>query len=208
MAADRDGKHGAAREAFERGALRGRDPESSEGAREARGGAAVTSLRSSWLGRPCGRCGHTFRRGDGVVVSPEREVIHAWDGALSCPGEVRGAGRVKERGGEQARGDERAAFYAGVARAYPPPAELPIVRLAPDHPLVAPSAPVFRRAACALCGHSLRPFDEVVICPCSPDAPLCSGAVHRDPLRTLYCWDEWQKSHLGRFCPVTSRRLP
>lgn len=176
----------AEREAFERGVERGRDP-----AREGEG-AVVTTLRSPWLGKPCSRCAFTFRRGDRVVSG----AAHA---EKSCPDELSSPGL-------EGADPERAAFYQGLAEAYPPPADLELVRLLPGHPLLARQGP-FSRPACVVCGHSLRPYDEVVVCPCQSDAPLCAAAVHRDPIRALFCWDEWSKSKLARYCPVTSRKL-
>jgi hypothetical protein len=195
------------REAFARGIASGRDPMN---ATALSGGVGVTNLRSPWLQRPCARCSHTFRRGDRVEVQPGGRFMHA-AGTPFCgddPARSPAAPEGEARPIEPATSPVRTAFYAGIALALPPPAGAPIVRLDPGHPLLAPAGPAFGRAACAICGHSLRPFDQVVICPCSPEAPLCRSAVHRDPLRLMMCWDDWKNSHLGNYCPATSRRLP
>jgi hypothetical protein len=188
------------RSAFERGLARGRDPLNTAALE---GGVGVTNLRSPWLQRPCARCGHSFRRGDRVEVQPGARYLHA-PGTSLCSGDAAHPGGAEG----PVSSPVRAAFYAGLARAFPAPAGAPIVRLEPGHPLLAPPGPAFTRAACAICGHTFRPFDQVVVCACSPGAPLCRSAVHRDPLRLMMCWDEWKKSHLSGFCPATSRRLP
>jgi len=192
--AKRDTGVGALHEAFEVGLGKGRDPTRRDSA--ATGGARTTS-RSPWLGKPCARCGHTFRRGDRVEPGTETtdEVRHG----EVCPDEETAPSSASSR--------EREAFYVGVASAHPPPPGLPLVRLLPGDPRLGSPGPAGRRASCVICGHTLRPFDEVVVCPCCPEAPLCRGAVHRDAIRTMYCYDEWQKSKIGGHCPVTSRKL-
>jgi hypothetical protein len=192
--AKRDAADEALRGAFEAGLGKGRDPTREGPCVE--GGARTTS-RSPWLGKPCARCGHTFRRGDRVEAAWEaaEEVRH---GGV-CPDEETAAAALSSR--------EREAFYAGVASAHPPPPGLVLERLLPGDPRLTSPGPAGRRPSCVICGHTLRPFDEVVVCPCSPEAPLCRGAVHRDAIRTMYCFDEWQKSKIGGHCPVTSRRL-
>jgi hypothetical protein len=189
------------RAAFDQGLASGRDPVN---AAALAGGVGVTNLRSPWLQRPCLRCGHTFRRGDRVEVQPGASYLHA-SGTSFC---VDTASTSTAAPADATSSPTRNAFYLGLARACPPPPGAPVVRLEPGHPLLAPPTPAFARSGCAVCGHSFRPFDHVVVCPCSPDDPLCRSAVHRDPIRLMMCWDEWRKSHLGSFCPVTSRRLP
>ncbi len=49
---------------------------------------------------------------------------------------------------------------------------------------------------CAVCGHTFRPGDQVVICPCDPVSPRCRAAVHRDLLKQIHCWELWQGSPL------------
>ncbi len=183
---------GAFREAFEAGLVNGRDP-----TRRDHGGSTVTTSRSPWLGKTCARCEHTFRRGDRVEAGASG--LHEPRHGGVCP---------DAREGSASSSQEREAFYAGVASAFPPPPGLSVVRLLPGDPWIGAPGKMSRRSACVICGHTLRPFDEVVVCPCSPEAPLCRGAVHRDAIRTNYCWDEWKKSKIGQHCPVTSRKLP
>ncbi|TKD03189.1 hypothetical protein [Polyangium fumosum] len=192
--AKRDTVEAALREAFDRGLGKGRDPTRKE---PAAGGGTRTTIRSPWLGKTCTHCGHTFRRGDAVdpAGAARDEVRHG----EVCPDEETISASASSR--------EREAFYAGVASAHPPPEGLPLVRLLPGDPRLAAPGGAGRRPSCVICGHTLRPFDEVVVCPCSPEAPLCRGAVHRDAIRTMYCFDEWQKSKIGQHCPVTSRKL-
>lgn len=179
------------RSQFERGFAAGRDPVQ---AAFALGGSGRTTVRSPWLQRLCERCGHSFRIGDSVQRSPDGKIAHrentavcAIDPSQSCTTSV-----------------QRRDFYEGLRQAWPPPPGLPVKRLEPSDPLLAYTAGGLPRRACAICGHTLRPFEEVVICPCSPLQPLCRAAVHRDPTRRLYCWDDWRGS---QFCPVTARRL-
>lgn len=190
--AKRDTGEAALREAFDRGLGKGRDPTRRDPGLD---GSSRTTIRSPWLGKLCTRCGHTFRRGDVVATAMTDEVRH---GGV-CPDEEAMSTLASSR--------EREAFYAGVASAHPPPPGLSLVRLLPGDPRLAAPGPLGRRPSCVICGHTLRPFDEVVVCPCSPEAPLCRGAVHRDAIRTMYCFDEWQKSKIGQHCPVTSRKL-
>lgn len=170
--------------AFAQGLRAGSDP-ANQGSRL--GGRAKTNLHSPWLRRRCPRTGHTFRVDDPVHVDSDGVVT--LDPAalldLTTP--------------------EAQAFHAGLVAAWPTEAQ--VVRLGdPTHPLLAEPTPAFPRRQCAVCGHSFRVGDQVVLCPCSPARPLCAGAVHRDPTRNLTCWDDAQAQMRGR-CPVTARRL-
>lgn len=179
-------------DAFEIGLRAGLDPTN---AAAAAGGRAVTSLRSPWLHRLCPRCGHTFRRGDPVDVAPDQSVQHVEDfSPCRSPASMAAAAVIE------------AEFFAGVNDGWPPPAGARVERLTAEHVLTRPPTAAFGRRRCAVCAHTLRPQDQVVICPCSPDAPLCSAAVHRDPAHQLHCWDDWQRAG-RRFCPATSRAL-
>ncbi len=142
---------------------------------------AVTTLRSRWLHRLCPVCGHTFRPGDEVLVSPAGQVVHDLPG-LRCH-----SGRTETA----ASGGQAQAFFAGLAEAWPLPADVPLVRLDGDHWLLAPPRAGFRRPACRVCGHSFRPLDHVVLCPCDPGNPRCRVAVHRDIFRQMHCYDQW-----------------
>lgn len=182
---------------FLRGIAAGKDPTS---AAALQGGRGDTNLRSPWLQRRCSRCSHTFRLKDVVEAHPSGEFVHA-PGTLICA----------ELGAPAPLADSfREAFQAGILRGCPPEVNLPVVSLGPDHQLLAPPTTAFRRRACSICGHTFRPGDQVVVCPCNPLEPVggCAAAVHRDPVRQLFCWDEWHRSSIGGYCPVTSRKLP
>jgi hypothetical protein len=185
----------AVQAAFKQGHLLGLDPEASAGERAAGPGPrqATTSLRSHWLHNLCKVCGHTFRVGDDVLVGDE--VLHQM-AELPCAGGPSRAGRAAT--------SDVGTFFAGLAEAWPMPAEVPLVRLEGGHPLLAPTQGVFPRHACRICGHTFRPFDHVVLCPCAPDAPTCMVAVHRDILRQLHCWDDFHSSDLRQRCLAMS----
>jgi hypothetical protein len=74
--------------------------------------------------------------------------------------------------------------------------------LTADHPLARRPAPPFRRMTCMFCAHTFRPGETVIICPCSPGAPQCDAAVHRDPSRGLVCWESWHSGQRVKVCPV------
>src|SRR5262245_54534042 len=95
------------RAAFARGVAAGRDPVNAEALA---GGVGVTNLRSPWLQRPCGRCGHTFRRGDRVEAQPGPRFVHA-PGTPIC----------ESQAPQSAGAPEREAFYRGLEAAFPPP---------------------------------------------------------------------------------------
>jgi hypothetical protein len=73
------------------------------------------------------------------------------------------------------------------------PTDVPLLRLTGEHWLLAPPRAGFRRHACRVCGHTCRPLDQVVICPCDPLQPCCRVAVHRDMFKQLYCYDHWRQ---------------
>lgn len=159
----------------------------------AAGGIAVTTLRSAWLHRQCPGCQHSFRLGDPVEVVPGAAIRHV---STHC-----------DSGEDSVSGEEMSQFFAGLDAVWPPPTDFRVIRLELGHLLLAPPTRGFRRHTCAVCGHTLRRRDEVVICPCSPDQPLCFVAVHRDPLHGLHCLDSWTVGRTRKYCPVTSRRL-
>jgi hypothetical protein len=178
-----DGSNAALVRMFELGMLEGRDPSSTA---TIEGGRAITRLRSPWLRKRCPATGHSFRTGDPVVIGEDRCVSLA-------------EGVTVEQETQLAQ-----AFFEGLSAAWPPPEH--VVRLPPGHELLAPPSRGFSRYSCAVCGHTLRAGDHVIICPCSPEAPLCRGTVHRDPARNLPCWDNYQSMTPG-LCPVTTRRI-
>jgi hypothetical protein len=162
-----------------------------------RGGRAVTTLLSSWLHTRCTTCGHTFRTGDEVEVSPDGTVRHQ-SPLLACAS------------GETAEAAPSAVvreFFAGLDEAWPPPREMQVIRLEAGHDLLAPPVAGFQRHTCAVCGHTLRPHDSVVLCPCSPMRPVCAVAIHRDPFHGLHCLEAWNPGGTLKYCPVTSREL-
>jgi len=161
------------------------------------GGEARTTLSSSWLSDACPVCSHTFRLGDTVLIAADRSVRHDMPD-LPCAG-----------GGEPVfrQIPEAAEFFAAMDIAWPPPRETPVRCLVPDDGLVAPPKDGFRRHTCFICAHTLRPGDLVVVCPCSPRAPLCIAAIHRDPVHNLSCLEQWNPSDRQKYCPVTSRSL-
>ncbi len=149
----------------------------------------ITNLRSRWLHQRCKVCGHSFRLSDEVLIRGNGRVVHDMLG-LRCGGERAGEDDANES-------EDRAQFFMGLDAAWPMPADAPVVLLEAGHPLLAPPLQGHSRASCRVCGHTFRPYDQVVVCPCSPHAPRCQAAVHRDLLRQLHCWDEWMRRPKG-----------
>jgi len=173
---------------FEQGLAAGLDPDSSVPAHTTGESAAdrkiVTSLRSRWLYGLCGVCGHNFRLGDEVRILENGSVVHDLPG-LRCAG----GDAPQDVGGAEDRGR----FFKGLATAWPMAADVPVKRLEPGDPLLAPPHQGHARAICRVCGYTFRVGDHVVVCPCSPGEPRCRAAVHRDLLRQLHCWDQWMR---------------
>lgn len=187
----------AALAAFQEGHAAGQDPDTVVRLDEHADDApriVTTTLRSSWLHEICRSCAHTFRPGDKVAIQKGCRPVHQMAG-LGCAGGV----TTLPTGGA-----ERSDFFDGLGSAWRIPHDVPIIRLESDHPLVAPPAPGFPRYTCRVCGHTLRELDHVVLCPCSPAAPICAVAVHRDIFRQLHCWDEWNRGdHRGQCLAVS-----
>ncbi|HET9895630.1 MAG TPA: hypothetical protein VFQ44_11945 [Streptosporangiaceae bacterium] len=177
-------------------------------------GSAVTRLSSWWNHLRCLRCGHTFRRGDSVRVNDrERTVLHLAP-VLNC-----GIPRPEDAGADE----EIAAFREGLRLAWPATQGVRLRRLAADDWRI-PKGPDDVREAnvCLECGHTFRPGEYVIVCPCrpeqaaGPDGPTldagCGRAVHRDPAAGLSCWDSWRPDGTVPVCPVTQTavrwRLP
>lgn len=159
------------------------------------GGHGVTNLHSPWMLSLCPVCHHSFRAGDEVRIEPDGTVCHASSDLPCDRGEVRElqANPLLDR------------FLKGLDTAWPPPRDVPITRLTPGHPLLVPPTSQFpKRRRCAVCRHTFRVHDHVVICPCRPWDPRCLSAVHRDPCHGLSCLDMWDpKANNQQFCPIT-----
>lgn len=162
-------------------------------------GHAITSLFSPWLHSHCPICKHSFRLGDEVFVTSNDNVVHDGD-ELAC----RNNDSVIKHHSE-----ESIAFFQGLDATWPPPKGLPVVRLEKEHYLLEPPLASFKRHTCAVCCHTFRPGDIVIICPCSPDKPKCGIAVHRDSLHNLDCWGLWGSDDQNKlqYCLATSRKL-
>lgn len=184
---------------FRQGEQEAMDPDNKETV--AGGKGAVTTLRSRWLHLRCVECGHTFRVGDPVDIGADLKARHA-SPELPCAGSV--AAAVSDP-------KEAADFFRGLDEGWPPPANLPVTRLEQGTKigdiLLAPPLAGFRRHTCAICGHTLRRHDQVIICPCHPEKPMCVLAIHRDPVHNLNCWEAWNPGAVQKYCPATSRKL-
>lgn len=145
----------------------------------------VTHLRSRWYYRFCDICGHNFRLGDTVQILSNGQIVHDMPG-LRCADDTQSSESSQQM-------TERDAFYKGLEKAWKMPEDVPIKRLQPGDPLLAPPHQGHGRATCRVCGYTFREGDQVVVCPCYPDEPRCVAAVHRDLLRQLHCWDLWKR---------------
>jgi hypothetical protein len=206
---------------FQRGLDAGLHPQ----IRSSPDGVTVITGTSRWLGRRCPYCDHTFRRGDAVHVGPGRNDIRHLDPALRCGSAVGGgqgheaddpdAHDVAGRGGNAGPTTSGSAgspvvgeLVAGILTAWPPVGDVPVYRLAEgDVQLTQPgSGPTSME--CPGCGHTFRPGDHVIVCPCAqgPDdvrRSYCRLSVHRDPARGLNCWDDWCPTGRPHRCPRT-----
>lgn len=180
------------RAAFRAGEAAARDPINRTAVR---GGTAITTLQSPWLYHHCPVCAHTFRLDDPVFIDDQGSVRHH-SAALPCSG---------QRFAHAAAPTEVTAFYRGLDRAWPPPPGIALHRLDSGHPLLGLADT--KRHQCSFCGHTLRPHDQVVICPCSPKAPKCQVVLHRDPMHGLTCWDAWCPDDQPTHCLGFSRVL-
>jgi hypothetical protein len=190
-----DSDAAALKRELELGVAAARDPVN---AAAMQGGRATTTLLSRWLHLRCAECGHSFRVGDAVAVSAEDGSARHDSVSLPCAHTTTPAAHAPV---------DAAAFFAGLEEAWPPPRDLPVHRLLEGHPLLAPPQGGFRRHGCAVCGHTLRPNDCVILCPCSPGQPACRVAIHRDPVHGLHCWEAWNPGASRRHCPATSRLI-
>ncbi|GAA1392559.1 hypothetical protein GCM10009639_24420 [Kitasatospora putterlickiae] len=186
--------------AFDAGMAEGLDPQEERGAH---GDQALTHVSSPWNHRLCGTCGHSFRRGDRVRLgSGAADVVHL-DRGPGC-GAAGGPGP-----GAAADPDAVAEFGAGLLEAWPPLDGVPVEAVAPGDPRIADrSRHGARPPKCLYCGHTFRPHEWVVRCPCRPDRPVCRASVHRDPASGLVCWESWKPGGRVEVCPVTLTPVP
>ncbi len=182
-------------ELFDRGRQHGMDRTNS-GA----DGPAVTTAASFWVAeggsRVCPVCRHTFRIGERVwvdhaVAGKPARVVHA-SRELPCHGETVEGGTDDP--------ELAARFFAAVDASNPLKGG---VRLKADSPQV---AKLVHRVKCAGCGHSLRPLEVIVFCPCDPEKPRCRLAVHNDRARGVSCFDEWLTGRPLEHCPMSYRK--
>ncbi|MBD0421482.1 hypothetical protein AB0L35_15700 [Streptomyces sp. NPDC052309] len=156
----------------------------------------VTSQLLRKLGRAgttCPVCHHSFRLGEQISIhradTGPGVVLKHHSRRLDClnPGTGEAASAVAEQ------------FHRGLDEANPPPPELSTVRLRRGHPLLrlhpGPGDGAPTRHRCWVCGHTFRPDEVVIHCTCSPHAPACACAVHRDPDHGLVCYDDWKAQH-------------
>jgi hypothetical protein len=163
-------------------------------------GTATTVGTSWWHTRLCETCGHTFRRGDRVIVDVAGRVSHL-DRDLHCADDP----EITRAGSADGDGDIRD-FTTGVLAAWPPAADIPVVSTDAVPQLLAPPFAGFRRPFCLFCAHTFRPGEMVVVCPCRPRDTRCIQAVHRDPAQGLVCWESWRPDNRIAICPVMLTR--
>lgn len=187
---------------FDLGVRQGTDPRPAP--RTTGSGVAMTQTGSEWSYRYCATCGHTFRRGDRVLLSDPARVHHLVPG-LNCGIDPRG-------GGEEQAADEARSFAEGLLSAWPPHRGTAVVALAADDwRIPRPGGP--RPPVCLFCAHTFRPGELVVVCPCRPGGTAqagrvsCGAAVHRDPAAGLPCWERWRPAGEVTVCPVTKARV-
>ena len=167
-------------------------------------GALTTRSSSWWNYRRCKTCGHTFRHGDRVLVDARaRTAAHLVPG-LAC-------GTDPQRATAEdppAAGGDRDEFTAGLLATWPP--NVPVTQIRPDDWRIPRPGSGLRAPDCLYCGHTFRPGEYVVICPCKGfrgEPTACGTAVHRDPAAGLPCWDNWQPTGRLAVCPTTTARL-
>jgi len=160
-------------------------------------GPTVTTGDSWWHTRICTTCGHTFRRGDRVIVQETSGQVQHLQSGLGCAGAD--ASDAAERGGDVLD------FREGMLDAWQPAQDVTVVPAEAVPELLAPPYAGFRRARCLSCAHTFRPGELVVVCPCRQGR--CVRAVHRDPTRGLVCWESWRPDGRVEVCPVLLTRM-
>ncbi|MBO0819815.1 MAG: hypothetical protein J2P26_03075 [Nocardiopsaceae bacterium] len=175
-------------------------------------GVVVTRSSSWWNRTLCKTCGHTFRRGDRALVdSAARTVVHLVPGLACGTGLDRGTGPSgTDPAGPTAAAPpgatgDRDEFTEGLLATWP--ANVALARIAAGDWRVPRPGGRKTVPACLYCGHTFRPGEYVVICPCQPGQPACETAVHRDPAAGLPCWDRWRPAGKLSVCPTTTARL-
>ncbi len=200
---------------FEFGVRQGSDPQPAF--RATSSGVALTRPGSWWSYRYCTTCGHTFRRGDRVLLEGRR-VRHLVPGLNCGTGGTGGTGPQQDAadggtaGGETADGGDVLGFTEGLLSAWPPGRGVAVVTVAADDWRI-PQPGSRRPPVCLFCAHTFRPGELVVVCPCRPghrdraDRIACGAAVHRDPAAGLPCWERWRPAGGLTICPVTKARV-
>jgi hypothetical protein len=183
---------------FERGQAASFDPQP-VGLAVEESGEAVTSGTSRWHTRICTTCGHTFRRGDRVLVDPVTREVRHLDPELRCA--------VADAPDAAEPGTDVREFSAGLLAAWPVAGDVPVVRSDDLPELLDPPVAGFRRSCCLFCAHTFRPGEMVIVCPCRPLERRCVRAVHRDPARGLVCWESWRPDARIAVCPVMLTRM-
>jgi len=163
-------------------------------------GVVITRSSSWWNKQRCKTCGHTFRRGDRALVDAAAHTAKHLMPGLDCG--TNPDGQDAEAGG--GAGD-RDAFADGLLATWP--ANVPISRLEPTDWRIPRPGGQQAAPTCLYCGHTFRPGEHVVICPCQPEKQACGIAVHRDPASGSPCWDRWQPTGKLTVCPTTTARL-
>jgi hypothetical protein len=160
----------------------------------------VTTRSSSWWNyRRCKTCGHTFRRGDRVLVDAVKRTVRHLAPGLGCGADP---GPVAVTGGDR---DE---FAAGLLETWP--STVPLTRIEADDWRLPRPGDRWQAPTCLYCAHTFRAGEYVVVCPCQSDQgkpPACRTAVHRDPAAGLPCWDNWQPGGRLTICPTTTVKL-
>jgi hypothetical protein len=175
----------------------GREPQASF-TEDTVSGVVITRSSSWWNKQRCKTCGHTFRRGDRALVdAATRSVQHLMPG-LDC-------GTDPDATAADGAGGDREAFADGLLATWP--ATVPVSRLERTDRRIPRPGDQQPAPTCLYCGHTFRPGEHVVICPCQPEKQVCGIAVHRDPASGSPCWDRWQPTGKLTVCPTTTARL-
>lgn len=171
-------------------------------------GVVVTRSSSWWNHRRCTTCGHTFRRGDRVLVDSGAQTAQHLVPGLNCGIDPEAADAPAGSAVPGTPGtSDRDEFAAGLLKTWPP--SVAISRIAPTDWRIPRPGSRRQPPTCLYCGHTFRPGEYVVICPCiagtpdEPGKPACQTAVHRDPAAGLPCWERWQPDGTLTRCPVT-----